>query len=262
MRMSRLERASRLCIADPKDNYRDSGCARMTTGLVEGYADWERVVTRSALLLAMVAFALVPGSAQDAKASRYPLRLHVLAIDDTHPTLRMQPNWCSTSIPNMGADMSGGGSGVELADPCGRGSSTYFGGEDDFSGGGRGDLVAPPAGAQALNFTYDGCGRVRVPPGFQGLPARWKMPGKLEVLIPSDSITGNNRPSPTQRCTFSTTVHEFVFLRLPNGAMLKVSQDAYMRKPSLRVFLSGGSETLQPRIPPTVSVKQLVKAPQ
>jgi len=215
---------------------------------------------RGVLLPLMAYLALQVGFAQDAK---YPLRLHVLAIDDTHPTVRMQPNWCSTSIPNMGADMSGGGAGVEQADPCGRGGgSTYLGSGDDFSGGGRADLVTPPSGAQALSFTYEGCGRLRVPPGFQGLSARWKKPGRLEVLIPSDGISGTDRPAPMQKCTLTITLHEFVYLRLPNGAILQVSEDAYMRKPALRMFLSGGAETLQHRIPPTVSVKQLVKSPQ
>jgi hypothetical protein len=199
------------------------------------------------------------GAAQDAKAAKYPLRLHVLAIDDTRPTMRLQPNWCSTSIPDMGGDpATAGGSGGQGGSPCGGGSSTSFGGDDDFSGGGRGDLVTPPNGTQALSFTYDGCSRVRVPIGVQGLPARWKKPGKLEVLIPSDAITGDNRPAPTQTCTFTAKLYEFVYLRLRNGAMLKVSQEAYAGKPALRVFLSGGSEVLQPRVPPTISVKQMM----
>lgn len=220
------------------------------------------------LLLSMALPALLsvaaPGLAQDAKAAKYPLRLHVLAIDDTHPTVRMQPNWCSTSIPSMGTDANAGPGGVEQVSPCGGGGGTSatFGSPDDFSGSGRADLVTPPNGAEALNFTYEGCARVRVPPGFQGLPARWKKPGKLEVVIPSDAITGEDRPTPTQKCTLYTTLHEFIYLRLPNGAMLKVSQDAYMRKPALRVFLSGGSAGLQTRVPPTVSVKQLIQVPQ
>jgi hypothetical protein len=215
-----------------------------------------------ALLVSTACLALMAGRAQDAKAAKYPLRIHLLAIDDTHKTVQMQPNWCSTSIPNMGADMGMGVGGVEQVDPCGRGGgSAYLGRDSDFSGAGRADLVSPPTGAQALNFTYEGCSRVRVPPGFQGLQARWKKPGKLEVLIPSDSIGGDNLPSPTQKCTLYTTLHEFVYLRLPNGTLLKVSQDAYMAKPALRVFLSGGSAGLQQRVP-TVSIKQLVNSPQ
>jgi hypothetical protein len=209
----------------------------------------------------------VSGLAQDAPAPKYPLRLHVLAIDDTRPTVRLQPNWCSTSIPDVGGDPAAGGGSGQGGSPCGSGNSMSFGGDDDFSGAGRGDLVTPATGAQplsstqALSFTYDGCTRVRVPPGFQGLQARWKRPGKLEVLIPSDKIASDDRRMPTQKCTLTAKLEEFVYLRLRNGTLLKVSQEAYMRKPALRAFLSGGSETLQARVPPpnsTVSVKQLM----
>ena len=216
----------------------------------------------AALLLPMFGFALTSGLAQDAKASKYPLRLHVLAIDDTHATARMQPNWCGGSVPSFGGEV--GGTTGEQGIPCGgSGGYTTFGGDNDLSGSGRGDLVTPPAGsAQGLNFSYEGCSRVRVAPGFHSLPARWKKSGKLEVIIPTDSITGEDRPMPTQKCTFKVKLQEFVYLRAPTGAILKVSQEAYIQKPSLRMFLSGGSETLQPRVPPTVSVKELVKSPQ
>jgi len=213
-----------------------------------------------ALLLSAVSLAPTPGRAQDSPPSRYPLRLHVLVIDDTHPTPRLQPNWCSGSIPNVGGD-PGADSG-QSGSPCGSGGAAVFGGSDDFSGGGRGDLVTPPAGTQALSFTYEGCTRVRVPPGFQSLQARWKKPGKLEVLIPSDSITEDNHAAPIQKCTLTVTLQEFVYLRLPNGSMLKISQEAYFHKPALRRFLSGGSETLQARTPQTVSVQHLMGSPQ
>ena len=71
--------------------------------------------------------ALAPACAQDgaAKPDKYPLRLHVLAVDDTHKTVRMQPNWCSTSVPNFGGDVGGTGGG----DPCSSGGgSLSFGG--------------------------------------------------------------------------------------------------------------------------------------
>ncbi len=203
--------------------------------------------------------AVVPlAHAQDAKPSKYPLRLHILAIDDTHPTVRMQPNWCSGSVPSFGGEV--GGSTGEAGIPCGgSGGYTTFGGPDDFAGGGRGDLVTPPeGGAQALNFTYEGCNRIRVAPGFHSLPARWKRPGRLEVVIPTESIAGSDRAMPTQKCTLKATLHEFVYLRLPDGAMVKVAQEAYLRKPSLRMFLSGPPTTLQARPPATVSVKQLM----
>jgi hypothetical protein len=214
------------------------------------------------VLVALVAALwAVPVHAQDATVSKYPLRLHVLAIDDTHPTVRMQPNWCSGSVPAFGGEV--GGSTAEAGIPCG-GSSGYttFGGPDDFAGGGRGDLVTPPeGGTQAVHFTYEGCNRVRVAPGFHSLPARWKSPGKLEVIIPTEAIGSTDRPMPTQKCTFKAKLQEFVYLRLPDGAMVKVSPEAYLRKPSLRVFLSGPPETLQRRAPATVSVKQLMAKP-
>lgn len=213
-------------------------------------------------MLAVVAgTAAVAALAQDAKPSKYPLRLHILAIDSTHPTVRMQPNWCSGSVPSFGGEV--GGSTGEQGIPCG-GSSGYttFGGENDLSGSGRADLVTPPVGnAQGLNFSYEGCSRVRVAPGFHALPARWKSRVKLEVVIPTDSITGEDRTMPTQKCTFKVSLQEFVYLRLASGAIVNVSQEAYLRKPSLRMFLSGAPETLQQRVPATVSVKQLVAKP-
>ncbi len=210
------------------------------------------------LLLAVVSLTSVPVRAQQTADPKYPLRLHVLAIDDTHKTVRLQPNWCSASVPAVGGDAGGVGGGEGSS--CGGGSQS-FGGDDDFSGGGRADLVTPPSGTQALSFTYEGCNRIRVPPGFQGLPARWKKPGKLEVLTPSDTIAAGSDATPVQRCTLKATLHEFVYLRLGNGSMLKVSQEAYLRKPSLRRFLSGGSETLQRRPPPTISARDLMKTP-
>ncbi len=210
------------------------------------------------LLLAAVLPALFPSSAQQAADPKYPLHLHVLAIDDTHRTPRLQPQWCSGSVPAVVGDAGGLGA-AQPGDPCGSSGSLSFGGDEDFSGGGRADLVTPPAGTQALSFSYEGCGRVRVPPGFQGLPARWKKPGKLEVLIPSDRIEVGARATPANRCTLTATLHEFVYLRMQNGSMLKVSQEAYLRKPALRAFLSGGAETLQPRVSPTVSVQQMLQ---
>jgi hypothetical protein len=215
---------------------------------------------QAALLSAAILLAAGRALAQQADAPRYPLRLHILAIDDTHRTERLQPNWCSNSIPVVGDGDGSSGGGTPS---CGGGGSLSFGGgDDDFSGGGRADLVTLPGGAtQALSFTYEGCNRVRVPPGFQGLSARWKKPSKLEVQIPSDGVTESDRPAPMQRCTLAATMLDFVYLRLANGSMLKVTQEGYARKPALRRFLSGGTERLQPRVTPTVSVKQLAASP-
>src|ERR1700678_759633 len=135
-------------------------------------------------------------AAASRKDSRYPLRLHVLAIDDAHPTLRLQPNWCSLTVADVGGNpgTAAGGNG----DPCANSGSLSFGGDDDFTGAGRGDLVTPPNGTQALSFNYEGCSRMRIPAGFQGLRARWKKPGKkLEVLVPTDAIVASDRPLPT-----------------------------------------------------------------
>jgi hypothetical protein len=214
-------------------------------------------------LMALGAFAAaMPNSlfAQDdpianQKLSRYPLRLHVLALDDTHRTVRLQPNWCAGTVPDLDGAGSAGG-----ANPCSASGSAALGGDDDFSGTGRGDLVTPPQTTQAFSFTYEGCSRVRVPPGFQGLPARWKRPGsKLEVLIPTDALVGADRALPAQKCTLTVVLRDFVYLRLRSGAIIQVSQDAFRAKPSLRVFLSGGPQQLERRSPPVVSIKTLLK---
>jgi hypothetical protein len=117
-----------------------------------------------------------------------------------------------------------------------------------FSGEGRGDLVSPPTGTQGISFHYDNCSRVRVHSGFQSLPARWKKPGeRLEVLIPSDDIPVNGRPLPPVRCSFTVTMHDFVYLLLRNGKIVEVSQDVYRQKPALREFLSGNAQAVQER---------------
>ena len=194
--------------------------------------------------------------APDAKASRYPLRLHILAADDTHKTVRMQPNACSGTVP----DFSGGAAGSGQ-DPCASSDgSLSFGGDDDFSGGGRADLVSPPTLTQGLSFSYEGCSRVRVAAGFSALPARWKKPGrKLEVVIPTDDLTHGDGPLPTQKCTLKVTLHEFVYLRMRSGKMVQISQADYWKKPALRAYLSGGSLGLQERVPPVVTVKEIAK---
>jgi hypothetical protein len=165
--------------------------------------------------------------------------LHVLVIDDVHRTVRLQPNWSSGSLPDPTGEVTG-------PSPE-RGSASLGGGDDDFSGAGRGDLVTPPGGATVgLTFTYEGCSRVRVAPGFNGLEARWIKPGaKLEVMIPTEAITDGRVPM--QHCTLKVVPQDFVYLRLRNGAIVRVTQEAYSRKPSLRIFLSGGPETLQRR---------------
>ncbi len=196
-----------------------------------------------AMCLAARPLCLGQSPAQPAVA-KYPLRLHILAVDDTHRTVRMQPNWSSGSMP----DVSGG----DLT-PSSNSGATLGGGSDDFSGSGRADLVTPPDQTGGVNFTYEGCSRIRVAAGFQGLEARWTRPGaKLEVVIPTEAI--KDGPVPMARCTLKVVPQEFIYLRLHTGVLVRVSPEAYAKKPSLRIFLSGPPESLKrrtPKLPPT-----------
>jgi hypothetical protein len=201
--------------------------------------------------------------------SRYPLRVHVLASDNSYRTPRMSPGdavVCDAvdSVlmgmgPNSGGSVSLGGPyavTVVSGDACSIHPEMITGRlldatDDDpiFSGEGRADLVSPPLTTQGFNFHYDNCARMRVRPGFQSLPARWKSQGKkLEVLVPSDDVPrANGRPLPPERCTFTVTVHNFVYLLLRNGAVIQVPQELYAKRPAMRVFLSGNAEAMQER---------------
>jgi len=222
--------------------------------------------SRPLRLLPLIAFAFLfaaPAGARKPNLAKYPLRVHVLASDETHQTPRMSPaqsvvcdaidGMLSSISPNPGGPITI--SGVS-GDPCSLHPEIVAGrlldvGDDPpiFSGEGRGDLVSPPSTTQALTFHYDDCTRVRVHPGFQSLPARWKKPGqKLEVLIPSDDIPVNGRPLPPVRCSFTVTLHNFVYLLLRNGKLVEVSQEDYWKRPALRVLLSGEVPTIQQRL--------------
>jgi hypothetical protein len=204
-----------------------------------------------------------PAGARGPNLARYPLRVHVLASDGTHKTQRIGPaeSVVCDSIDDMLSSIDPGPEGpITLSgvsgDPCSLHPEIVAGrlldlqGEDPvYSGEGRGDLVSPPATTQALTFNYDDCTRVRVRPGFQSLPARWKKPGKtLEVLIPSDDIPASGRPLPPVKCSFTVTLHDFVYLLLRNGRLVEVSQEDYWKRPVLRVLLSGGAPTVQQRL--------------
>jgi len=203
-----------------------------------------------------------PAGARNPNLSKYPLRVHVLASDETHKSPRMSPGesvacdqiegMLDTISPNPGGPITI--SGIS-GDPCSMHPEIITGRlldiqDDDpvFSGEGRGDLVSPPSTTQALTFHYDDCSRVRVHPGFQSLPARWKKPGqKLEVLVPSDEIPVSGRPLPPLKCSFTVTLHDFVYLLLRNGKLVEVSQEDYLKRPVLRVLLSGIAPAVQPR---------------
>jgi hypothetical protein len=222
-------------------------------------------VSRLLRILPLFAFVVlsIPAGARKPNLSKYPLRVHVLASDETHVTPRMSPAQSAVcdAIDGMLSSIGPGPGGpITISgvsgDPCSLHPEIMAGrlmdvGDDPpvFSGQGRGDLVSPPSATQALTFHYDDCTRVRVHPGFQSLPARWKKPGqKLEVLIPSDDIPTNGRPLPPIRCSFTVTLHDFVYLLLRNGKLVEVSQEDYWKRPVLRTFLSGQVPTVQQRL--------------
>ena len=186
--------------------------------------------------------------------------MHVLASDETHRTPRMSPGE-AVACDGVEAMLSSVNSNSEApfsvlgvsSDPCSLNAGVVVGAllnldqEPVFSGEGRGDLVTPPGSTVGVSFRYDDCLRVRVHPGFTSLPARWKKPGRLEVLFPSDAIPVRGKPLPPVRCSLRVTTHDFVYLRLNDGKIVEVSREFYQSKPALRVFLSGGAEVVKQR---------------
>jgi hypothetical protein len=205
---------------------------------------------------------VIPARASGPRLEKYPLRVHVLASDETHMTPRMRPGEAvacdgvdaMVNSIDPGPDAPFSLAGVS-SDPCSLHAGVVVGrlldapDEDPiYSGEGRGDLVSPPSLTQGVTFQYDNCLRVRPHSGFASLPARWKKPGrKLEVLFPSDDIPVRGKPLPPVRCSLTVTMHDFVYLRLHDGKIVQVSQDFYQSKPALRVFLSGGAEAVKTR---------------
>lgn len=201
--------------------------------------------------------------AREPKLSKYPLRIHVLASDSTRQMERLTPaeSVACDAIGDMLSSISPNPEGpVTLtgvsSDPCLFHSGIVAGRSLDispyepvFAGEGRADLVSPPNGTAGISFEYQNCPRVRVAAGFQSLPARWKKLGRiLEVLVPSDEIPVDGRPLRPAHCTFRVELHDFVYLLLPNGRIIQVTQQAYWNKASLRVFLQGNSPTIEQRI--------------
>lgn len=191
----------------------------------------------------------------------YPLRVHILAADRTDRVERMKPgeSVACDAIDDMVSSISPNPNGpVTLSgvftDPCSFHADVVVGRQLEinngyvYSGSGRADLVSPPSGTQGFTFRYQSCGRVRVLPGFQSLPARWKKPGQLEVLLPSDEIPVNGRTPRPERCKLTATTHDFVYLLLRNGAVVEVSEDTYWKHPAMRAFLRGNPETVEQRV--------------
>jgi hypothetical protein len=187
--------------------------------------------------------------------------VHIIAADKTDRVERMKPgeSVACDAINDMVSSISPNPDGpVTLtgvfSDPCSFHADVVVGRQlsvDNgyiYSGEGRADVVAPPRTTQGLSFRYRNCGRLRVLPGFQSLPARWKKPGVLEVLLPSDEIPVNGREPRPERCTLTATVHDFVYLLLHSGAVVEVSQEAYWSHPGMRAFLRGNPETVTQRV--------------
>ena len=213
------------------------------------------VVAATALLCA------APLSARTPDPAKYPLRVHIIAADKTDRVERMKPGQsvACDAIDDMVSSVDPDPAGpISLtgvfSDPCSFGAANIVGRQLEinngyvYSGEGRADLVAPPNSTQGLSFQYRNCGRVRVLPGFQSLPARWKKPGQLEVLLPSDEIPVNGREPRPERCTLTATLHDFVYLLLRNGQIFQVSQEIYWKYPAMRAFLRGNPETVEQRV--------------
>lgn len=215
-------------------------------------------------LILIASLSTAPAGARNPNLSKYPLRVHVLVAGEAQRQDRMSPagaiacdgidDMISASMDSSDGTVSGIGISGIFGDPCSFNTGPladrllYVQSEQSFAGEGRGDLVSPPNGTLGISFQYKDCYRVRAQPGFQSLPARWKKPGEtLEVLIPSDSIPVAGRPMPLEKCSFSVTKHDFVYLMLPTGRLIEVSQDVYWAKPALRVFLSGVTQSVQRR---------------
>ena len=203
-------------------------------------------------LILLAALCPAPAGARSPNLSRYPLRVHVLAAGETHKTPRMNPaeSLVCDSIEDMGSSISPNPGGpISLSgisgDPCSLHPEIVAGRVLDENG-------KPVRNTPETNTTIDQDSiesRVRVRPGFQSLPARWKKPGqRLEVLVPSDDIPVNGRPVPPAKCSFNVTLQSFVYLLLRNGKLIQVSQEDYWKRPVLRTLLSGGVPTVQQRL--------------
>lgn len=202
-----------------------------------------------------------PIAARTPDLGKYPLRVHIIAADRTDRVERMKPGQsvACDSIDDMVSSIDPNPDGpVSLtgvfSDPCTFGATEVAGRQLDinngyvYSGEGRADLVSPPNNTRGFSFQYRNCERVRVPPGFESLPARWKRPGQIEVLLPSDEIPVSGREPTPERCTLTATVHDFVYLLLRNGTVFQVSQQVYWKYPAMRAFLRGNPERVEQRV--------------
>ena len=184
--------------------------------------------------------------------ANYPLRLQVLG------------STARTHLPTnpFAGGGSGGGEGMDIPNLMGSGPELERDSTPVFYGQGWADFFFPE-GPQALTFTYDNCAnRIAASMPHAPLFARWKTvdkvtgkPTVLEVLVPLEIQPDTRHPDRLDKqrftkCDIPITFHNYVFLRLRDGSITRVTRQAYAKKPSLSQFVDGAGPTLQPRVPP------------
>ena len=201
------------------------------------------------LALILIAFlATAPAGARKPNLSKYPLRVHVLVARDAQRQNRMSASgsvacddiddMLSSSIESSDGTISSIGISGIFGDPCSfntgpmAGRLLYVQSAQSYSGEGRGDLASHPAGRRPSTSnikTATGCERSpvssRCPRDGRSLDRRWM------VLIPSDGIPVAGRPLPPAKRSLPRPRHEFVYLLIPPGRLIEVSQEVYWAKP-------------------------------
>jgi hypothetical protein len=212
--------------------------------------------TRLVKLLPLLSFAIaatLPAHASGPDLTKYPLRIQVLA-STAHASIATNPFGGSGSPQIEGVDLP---------------SASAMGAELDYNttiydGRGWGNLVSTDV-PQALRFTYDSClNRIPVTASKEPLAARWKKPHKgkamMEVLVPMEVIPSPKHPEQSDKrryakCDVPVTLYTYVYLRLHNGSLIRVTKQAYLAKPALHELAEGPSPTLKQREDPPVQSK-------
>jgi hypothetical protein len=210
-------------------------------------------LTKILPLLSLAVAATLPAHASGPDLSKYPLRIQVLA-STAHSRIAANP-FSNSGAPQIeGVDMPASGAmGPELD------YNTPI-----FDGHGWGNLVSNET-PQAITFTYDTClNRIPITASKAPLAARWKKLRKgqamMEVLVPLDTIPSPKHPAQSDKvrydkCDLPVKLYTYIFLRLHNGSIVKVTQDAYASKPALQEFAEGPVPTLKQREDPAIQRK-------
>lgn len=212
--------------------------------------------TRLAKILPLLSFVIastLPANASGPDLTKYPLRVQVLA-STAHSRIATDPFSHSGPGQIEGADVpmvSAMGAELSYDTPI-------------FNGRGWGNLVSLDI-PQALTFSYESClNRISSTLPKEPLAARWKKSAQnkaiMEVLVPLEVIPSPKHPEQSDqkryaKCDLPVTLHTYVFLRLRNGSIVRVTREAYIAKPALREFAEGPSPTLMQREDPPVQSK-------